>query len=418
MQLDTKELSLALKALSGVASKESESLLSHIFFSKKGAQLFAQVSDDTLIKSVNIPYSKELVEFNCSYKALSEFVKIAKSNYLNISLDAQHALLSSAEQTIRLKEFDPKEATLLQLERSLNSSIKEPIAISDALYSAIAMNNKKPELNGMLLDLERQTLVATDTRRLAVEKIEFSVSKEFDIKGIIIPKEALKGCATMSNIRFSKEAISFANEKGTHITTKLILGKYPEYERIIPKLSRISIRANGLEIREALKPLRAKELHIKHKSNSMFISYYENEQLVQIVNLACDYNSDLELSYALGASYLYDAITCNEITIELNDYNLPLMVAGSNSKSVIMPIVTDETHPHTIEKIASALKNAQNSFRYKTQAKRNAKRNSTQEVIQELKERVKELEQELALYKRNSKVSLQRAPRELHNKAA
>lgn len=420
MQIDTKELKGALKALSGVTSKGKEALYSHIFFRTQGSSLFMEVANATLSKRVPISYKGEPLEFNCNYKALSEFLKILQGESIELTLRADNITLSSLHQKIILKQFDPSEQMLFISDESMDGAIDEDITLSDSLISAIDKNNKKFELNGMLIDLEHCALVATNTRRLEVVYREFSSSKSQDIKELIIPKDALIGSHTLRGISFNKTTISFVNPNGVEVTAKLIIGKYPQYQRIIPKSPRITIRANGLEIKEHLKPLKAKELLIKHKRDTMSLSYYESDQLIDIAKIGCEYGSDLELSYSLDARYLFDAIDKNEITIMLSDYNMPISIESRGAISVIMPIVTDYHHPHTIETVATDLAKSASVFNYKTPIKQASLKKSSTQTIKELKEQIQELKKQVEFYKRDSKSTTPTSNRvsHLHKKVA
>lgn len=401
MKVNTKQLKQIMKELSAVAHKDQSALLSHVFFNKRDDELLVEVSDGTLFKSVSMNYTEDLLEFDCSYVELNNFLKIAGGEDTQFTISGESVILSSEQQKMQLKQFTPKDSTLFDCNENLNCKIDRDIVISDSVFSAIDTKNRKFELNGMLIDLENKALVATDTRRLAVEYKDFNITvSDKDIQQVIVPKKALIGCNSISNITFNKNFISFINSSGVNVRVKLIAGKYPEYKRIIPKQSNVAIQVNGLELKSILKKIKSKDLQVKFTNNCMHIAYYDDVQVVKVEKIDCDYNSSLELVYALSATYLYDAIVENEITMQINDYNLPITIQSKGIKSIIMPIIVDDHHSNTIEDIATDLQSRGSTFKYKMAVRRATVKTNTATVIRELIQHIKEMELELEIYKK------------------
>ena len=104
------------------------------------------------------------------------------------------------------------------------------------ILPCIDSNNPKFELNGALLDIKQNyiNIVGTDTKRLAVFKFANEASNEFSL---IIPKKAIN---EIQKLFFDKIEIYY--DENVLIAQAKILsfhktdnGKFPDYERVIPK---------------------------------------------------------------------------------------------------------------------------------------------------------------------------------------
>lgn len=96
-------------------------------------------------------------------------------------------------------------------------------------------------LNGLYFNClsDRTEVVATDGHRLALARCEPLNSPE-DVNGFIVPLKAVKEITRTFanspevNISIFENQILFADENAT-LTTRLVEGEYPKYEKIIPE---------------------------------------------------------------------------------------------------------------------------------------------------------------------------------------
>ena len=185
------------------------------------------------------------------------------------------------------------------------------------------MDNPKFELNGCLIDVkqDRINFIATDTRRLALTSISNSSLKEI---AIIIPKKAIIELQKL----FFNELNIFLNDKVLIVKssnfkffTKLINGKFPKYERIIPSQLKQKIELNKDMVIEKLKQVSIISQEIKitiknqnilfenlHKENAEAKSscFINNQNLDEIIikttsRYIVDFLSNIEgLKYRFG----------------------------------------------------------------------------------------------------------------------
>ena len=120
----------------------------------------------------------------------------------------------------------------------------------------MAQQDVRYYLNGMLLELKsgRLRMVATDGHRLALCTAPEPVSA--GDASVIIPR---KGVLELSRLLEGEESISLvigsnhvrASNPQFTFTSKLVDGKFPEYERVLPKSPDKTVIGDRLELKQA-----------------------------------------------------------------------------------------------------------------------------------------------------------------------
>jgi DNA polymerase-3 subunit beta len=134
-------------------------------------------------------------------------------------------------------------------------------ALSSVLF-AVSVDETRPVLTGVLVIIKKDnlTLVATDGFRLSQEKIKLEKSHDFKEQDIIIPKNVL---SELLRVGDGEEKINFSYQatdnqvvfgvNGVVLSSRVIEGKFPDFERIIPKRSKIKIDLDKKEFLQAVK---------------------------------------------------------------------------------------------------------------------------------------------------------------------
>lgn len=205
--------------------------------------------------AISIP-AKVLAEFIASLPA--EKVELeAKENNLLINCGSYQAEFNGLAAT----EF-PKIPSVKGRPDLSFASASLVQAINQVAFAA-AQDEGRPVLTGVLLMIKGQNLilVATDGYRLSLKKIPstkgIAESKELK-KGLIIPSRTLIELArTMGEteqeknigLTITKEANqAIFSTPDTEIVSRLIEGKYPDYERIIPGKGKTSLTIDVAEL--------------------------------------------------------------------------------------------------------------------------------------------------------------------------
>ena len=211
---------------------------------------------------------------------------------------------------------------------------------------AIDTNNPKFELNGALINIKSDStdLVGTDTRRLAIATIESSNSEELSL---IVPKKAIleiqKLFLDQIDIYFDETNLIISNQN-YFFYTRLINGKFPDYQRIVPSTIKHSITLPKKEMLDAIKMITTISQEIKMTLREETIVFNslsaDNVEAKTEIELKTGLSEKFELSF--NSKYILDFISQidkNEFIIEFNEPSLPFIVKDNNFITIIMPIV-------------------------------------------------------------------------------
>ena len=232
--------------------------------------------------------------------------------------------------------------------KSLNINTINLINSIKKITPSIDNNNPKFELNGALIDIKSNKInfVATDTRRLAIANLE-NISNERS--QIIIPKKAI---IEIQKLFLDEAIISYDDtylvvlNKNYTFFTKLINGKFPDYERIIPKSLKYNFKLSKALLIEAIKLVTSIESKIKitfNQNNIIFESLDDDSESKTQIDIQI--NIDSSFYIAVNSKYILDFLssTVNEnINIGFNESNLPFYLEDNNLVTIIMPIVLDK----------------------------------------------------------------------------
>tara|TARA_Y100000768_G_scaffold155513_1_gene116130 strand:+ start:1963 stop:3069 length:1107 start_codon:yes stop_codon:yes gene_type:complete len=234
----------------------------------------------------------------------------------------------------------------------------ELVKIINTTSFAMAYQDARHFLNGLHLCAEGGTILAvcTDGHRLA--KYESSIKFEGDLS-IIIPRKAiLEINRILSSFSDSNEKLAeFSVNKnniqiilhGYVITSKLIEGNYPNFNKVIPEStkSKISIDKtkfkNSLNIISKVVNQQYKGVKLTPSSGALHLITSNTETELGEDEIEAKYEGD-DMSIGFNISYIQDVIdTLNSDTVEIcfNDQNSGCILLGpSDTKSVfvIMPM--------------------------------------------------------------------------------
>ena len=206
--------------------------------------------------------------------------------------------------------------------------------------------NPKFELNGALIDIKEDSInfVSTDTRRLGIVTTQNQTNTPLSI---IVPKKAI---IEIQKLFFNDidlyydDTYLIINSNEHMFFTKLINGKFPEYNRIIPKETSKNLTLPKALIVEAIKQITTISNDVQVTflpQNIIFKSLSEdNIEAKTEINFPTEFEE--EFSIALNSKYLIDflnGINDSEFNIGLNENNLPFVLNENNFKTIVMPIV-------------------------------------------------------------------------------
>jgi DNA polymerase-3 subunit beta len=219
----------------------------------------------------------------------------------------------------------------------------------------MAVHDIRYYLNGILFVAEGKTLtlVATDGHRLALAQATLEV--DMPKQDVILPRKTvlelqrlLKDEDTAIEMRFAGNQAKFVFS-GMEFVTKLVEGKFPDYNRVIPKTLKNSVtlgRApllSSLQRAAILTSEKFKAVRVNVEPGALRLSASNAEQEEAKEELEVDYNGDA-VEIGFNVTYLIDALansSAEMVKLELQDSSSSALFTLPDQpgfKYVVMPM--------------------------------------------------------------------------------
>jgi len=223
------------------------------------------------------------------------------------------------------------------------------------VHFAMAVHDIRYYLNGILFVAEGKslTLVATDGHRLALAQatLETDIPKQEVIlprKTVLELQRLLKDDDTTIEMRFAPNQAKFSFA-GMEFVTKLVEGKFPDYNRVIPKNHKNKVTLGrgpllqSLQRAAILTSEKFKGVRVNIEPGTLRIASSNAEQEEAMEELEIDYGGDT-IEIGFNVTYLIDALTNmgqEMVTMELQDTNSSALITVPDQtgfKYVVMPM--------------------------------------------------------------------------------
>lgn len=233
------------------------------------------------------------------------------------------------------------------------ASLKELI---ERTAFAMAQQDVRYYLNGLLFDLRDKALrcVATDGHRLALCEagLEDTVQTKRQIivprKGVLELQRLLEGGDRELELEMGRSHIRVKRDDVT-FTSKLIDGRFPDYEAVIPigadrevKIDREALRAS-LQRAAILSNEKYRGVRIEVSPGQLKINAHNPEQEEAQEEVEADTKVD-SLTIGFNVNYLLDALSAlrdEHVVLQLRDANSSALVREASSEKcrhVVMPL--------------------------------------------------------------------------------
>ena len=220
---------------------------------------------------------------------------------------------------------------------------------------AMANQDVRYYLNGLLLEVgsKRLRAVATDGHRLAMCDVALEHGGNSQ-QQVIIPRkgvlELLRMLGDDGDIRVSVGSNHLRAERDNlRFTSKLIDGRFPEYERVIPKATDEGVRADRSALSHALQRTailsneKYRGIRLTLKDNVMTIQAHNPEQEEAEEELEVEYiGNGVEIGF--NVNYLLEALGAldkEEVQMQVTDANSSCIIRDPGSEEctyVVMPM--------------------------------------------------------------------------------
>jgi len=356
---------LLANVLGAVEKKQTNKILENVLIDVGGGQLRLVATDleIELSSSIQIQVEKEGV-ITAPARKLFDITKALPTDLsITIELDEENArlLIKSERSRFELATLPPEEFPELgeiPLSSSITLSESEFNRLLDKTAFCMASHDVRYFLNGLLLDITNGQVntVSTDGHRLALCKFHDEAITVTERASIIVPR---KGVLELSRILEASSDVAvtvqlsynhICVEKGnTRFTSKLIDGKYPDYQAAVPSTTNITIQLDRLVFRETLARVailsNEKFRGIRLRLNDGTMTLMSNNPQQECAEEEMDINYSGEVfEIGFNVSYLLEAV--NHMEGELIDFSFTSTEASAvltsnddpGARYIVMPV--------------------------------------------------------------------------------
>ncbi|MCA0213773.1 MAG: DNA polymerase III subunit beta [Proteobacteria bacterium] len=278
-----------------------------------------------------------------------------------VSLESQQAklILKGGKSRFTLQSMPAEDFPLVQEAASFGPVFSVPQKVLKDLLNqvsfAMAVHDIRYYLNGILFVAEGKqlSLVATDGHRLAFAGATLDV--EVPRQEVILPRKTVLEMQRLLSDAEGAIEMQFASNQakfsfgGMEFVTKLVEGKFPDYNRVIPKnhknavtLGRAPLLAS-LQRTAILTSEKFKGVRLNIEPGTLRVASNNAEQEEAVDELDIDYGGDA-IEIGFNVTYLIDALANMDqemVKIELADANSSALLTipeNATFKYVVMPM--------------------------------------------------------------------------------
>ncbi len=225
----------------------------------------------------------------------------------------------------------------------------------DKTHFSMAQQDVRYYLNGLLIETGANQLraVATDGHRLALCQVELDGGKQPE-QQVLVPR---KGVLELQRLLSGEGVLELAlgtnhvriQLDGIRFTSKLIDGRFPEYERVIPKDADNELSADRDLLRGALQRTailsneKYRGIRLVLRDSGLVLQAHNPEQEEAEEEVEVEYRGE-EMEIGFNVNYLLDAlgaIDAEEVTLAFVDANSSCLLrepGKDDCKYVVMPM--------------------------------------------------------------------------------
>ncbi|WP_415882961.1 DNA polymerase III subunit beta [Neptuniibacter sp. QD29_5] len=352
-----------LQLVAGVVERrQTLPVLSNILLVAEGDQLSMTGTDleVELVGRVTLDEPAEAGSVTVPARKLMDICKsLPDSARIELTLTGQKMVIKAGRSRFSLStlpaaefpnvEDSPETLELSMLQHQLRNLI-------DKTGFSMAQQDVRYYLNGMLLEIAEGKLrsVSTDGHRLATSVTEVEAQEGMQHQIIVPRKGILELARLLQNGDDELRLVIGASHIRAHVgdftfTSKLVDGKFPDYERVIPKNGDKILLSDRMELRQVLSRIailsnekyRGVRLALSNGYLQVMANNPEQEEAEE--TLAVDYEGD-SLEVGFNVNYLLDCLSIlnsDVVRLTLSDSNSSALVEGFDEEGslyVVMPM--------------------------------------------------------------------------------
>ncbi|MDQ7988823.1 MAG: DNA polymerase III subunit beta [Candidatus Dactylopiibacterium sp.] len=358
----TRDALLApLQSVSGIVEKRHTlPILSNVLIEKKGEALTLLATDiEIQITTQQTTQAGEDVSITVGARKLQDILRALPDSEVSLMLDDKRLTLKAGKSRYNLQTLPAADYPRMQLNTGESITVRLPQKdfrrqLAQVAY-AMAAQDIRYYLNGLLMQVlgTELRMVATDGHRLALSSN--TLSEEFARTEVILPrKTVLELTRQLGDTEDPVEIVITGNQAcfrfgPIELITKLIDGKFPDYERVIPQGNPKLVTAPRASLLSALQRAailtneKFRGLRVVLESGLLRVISSNAEQEEAQEELEVAYSGD-SLEVGFNVTYLLDVLNnvgSDTIEIHLNEpmssalFTLP---GNDQFKAVVMPM--------------------------------------------------------------------------------
>lgn len=278
---------------------------------------------------------------------------------IDVEIGAEKATIKAGKSRFTLATLPANEFPVIEdVEVGESATLQQADLKTIIEGTAFAMANQDVRyyLNGLLLELHDGLVrcVATDGHRLAIRDVDTKLSVS-ETRQMIIPRKGvmeltrlLDGEDDEIELQFGRSHVRVALRDGT-FTSKLIDGKFPDYESVVPMGADQIVTADRATLREALQraailsneKYRGVRLELQPDEMKIIAHNPEQEEAVEVVEVETDID---QLAVGFNVNYMLEALNSldgEQVSLCFKDANSSCLARApdsENARHVIMPL--------------------------------------------------------------------------------
>ncbi|ARS46837.1 DNA polymerase III subunit beta [Ectopseudomonas hydrolytica] len=352
-----------LQLVAGVVERrQTLPVLSNVLLVVEGQQLSLTGTDleVELVGRVTLEDAAEPGEITVPARKLMDICKSLPSDALiDIRVDDQKLLVKAGRSRFTLSTLPANDfPTVEEGPGSLTFNLPQAKLrrLIERTSFAMAQQDVRYYLNGMLLEVQSGMLraVATDGHRLAMCSMEAAIQQDGKHQ-VIVPRKGILELARLLTEQDAEVAIVLgqhhirANTGEFTFTSKLVDGKFPDYERVLPRGGDKLVLADRQGLREAfsrtaiLSNEKYRGIRLTLAAGLLKIQANNPEQEEAEEEIVVDYaGGGLEIGF--NVSYLLDVLGVmgtEQVRLILSDSNSSALLQeadNDDSAYVVMPM--------------------------------------------------------------------------------
>ncbi|SFU84302.1 DNA polymerase-3 subunit beta [Paenacidovorax caeni] len=352
-----------LQSVSGIVERRHTlPILANVLIRKTGNALQLTTSDLEIQIRTTAELGGDVGDFTTTVGArkLIDILKTMPADQ-TVSLESSQSklILKGGKSRFTLQSLPAEDFPLVQESPAFGPAFSVPQKVLKGLLGqvsfAMAVQDIRYYLNGILFVAEGNTLslVATDGHRLAFASAQLDV--EVPKQEVILPRKTVLELQRLLSDADGAIEMQFANNQakfcfgGMEFVTKLVEGKFPDYNRVIPKNHHNSVILGRAPLLASLQRTaimtsdKFKGVRLNLEPGTLRVASNNAEQEEAVDELDIDYGGD-SIEIGFNVTYLLDALANmgqEMVKIDLADGNSSALVTipeNDSFKYVVMPM--------------------------------------------------------------------------------